>query len=321
MDFSYIRPHFLPQSINMATNQYIKGYKTYLRLERALSENTIEAYLHDVQLLFTFLALQKPGISMKKISPDDLHQFLQFIHQTGRAAYSQSRIISGVKSFFSYLLLEKIIETDPSALLESPRLGKKLPDVLSEAEMEKLLDSVDLSEPLGQRNRAILEILYACGLRVSELINLRVSDLHLNEDIIRVTGKGNKQRLIPIGWRAKKQLGLYLREIRPFFQPLKTSENIVFLNRRGSKMSRQMVFLLVKKQAEKAGIRKNISPHTFRHSFATHLIRRGADLRAVQEMLGHVSISTTEIYTHLDDSDLKNTILKYHPLNKKNSSF
>ncbi len=320
MDFSYIRAYFLLYCNPMATNQYINGYKTYLRLERALSENTVEAYLHDVQLLFTFLALEKNNLSLKSITPDDLHQFLQFIHASGLAAYSQSRIISGIKSFFSYLLLEKVIKNDPSALLESPRLGIKLPDVLSEAEMEQLLMSVDLSDPLGQRNRAILETLYACGLRVSELVNLKLSDLHFKEDIIRVTGKGNKQRLIPIGRGAKKHLTIYIKQIRPFLQPVKEAENIVFLNRRGKAMSRQMVFLLIKKQAERAGIRKNISPHTFRHSFATHLIRRGADLRAVQEMLGHVSISTTEIYTHLNDNDLKETIRKFHPLNNNNMS-
>jgi integrase/recombinase XerD len=299
----------------MAKNMYIKGYKTYLRLERALSENTVSAYLHDVQLLFAYLEKEKPQSAVKEISQDDLTGFLDYVNDMGLGSYSQSRVISGIKSFFGYLMLENVIQTDPSALLDSPRLGKKLPDVLSEEEILQLLRSVDLSEPLGQRNRAILETLYACGLRVSELVNLRLSDLHLRDGVLSVTGKGNKQRLVPVGKDAQKHLELYLRQVRIHLQPKKQAENIVFLNRRGDKMSRQMIFLLIKKQAEIAGIHRHVSPHTFRHSFATHLIRHGADLRAVQEMLGHVSISTTEIYTHLNDTDLKNAILKYHPLN------
>ena len=301
----------------MSQNMYIKGYKVYLQLERALSENTVAAYLHDVQLLFSFLEKEKTHVALKKVTTDDLHAFLEFIHAMGLSAYSQSRVVSGIKSFFGYLMLEKIINTDPSAMLEAPRLGKKLPDVLEEEEIIRMLQSVDLSEPLGQRNRAILETLYACGLRVSELVNLKRSDLFLKENMLRVTGKGNKQRLIPLGEGAKKQLQLYLQQVRIHTTPRKEAENIVFLNRRGGKMSRQMIFLIIKKQAVKAGIHKTVSPHTFRHSFATHLIRRGADLRAVQEMLGHVSISTTEIYTHLNDTDLKNTILRFHPLNSR----
>ena len=301
----------------MRQNIYIRGYKTYLQLERALSANTVEAYLHDVQLLFSFLEEKKPHLPVTQIKAGDLHDFLGFIHNMGLGAYSQSRVVSGIKSFFGYLMLEKIIDTDPSALLETPRLGKKLPDVLEESEIEQLLRSIDLSGPLGQRNRTILETLYACGLRVSELVNLKLSDLYLNENMISVTGKGNKQRLIPVGESAKKQLNIYLRQIRIHLMPKKEAQNIVFLNRRGGKMSRQMIFLIIKRQAAKAGIHKTVSPHTFRHSFATHLIRRGADLRAVQEMLGHASISTTEIYTHLNDTDLKNTILRYHPLNRK----
>ena len=304
----------------MKENMYTKGFKAYLRLERALSENTVAAYLHDVSLLFSFLESTKPDVPLIEISHDDLQVFLKHINDMGLGSYSQSRVVSGIKSFFSYLMLEKVIETDPAELLDSPKLGKKLPDVLSEEEVNRLIDSVDLSEPLGERNKAILETLYACGLRVSELINLKVSDLHFNEEIINVTGKGNKQRLIPIGDSAKKQLLIYMEHVRIHLAPKKESENIVFLNRRGSKMSRQMVFLIIKKQVEKAGIHKTVSPHTFRHSFATHLIRHGADLRAVQELLGHVSISTTEIYTHLDDTDLKNTILKFHPLNSKRGS-
>ncbi len=301
----------------MSENIYIKGYAVYLRLERALSDNTVDAYLHDVKLLFSFLESEFPEITLSQVTQEHLRRFLEFIEETGLAAYSQSRVVSGIKSFFSYLMLEKIIETDPSLLLESPRLGKKLPDVLDENEILKLIQSVDLSEPMGQRNRAVFEILYGCGLRVSELVNLKISDLHLRQGIIAVTGKGNKQRFIPVGDEAQKHLQLYLQTSRIHIPLKKEAENIVFVNRRGGKMSRQMIFLLVKKQAEKAGIRKKVSPHTFRHSFATHLIRHGADLRAVQEMLGHVSISTTEIYTHLNDTDLKQTILRYHPLNAK----
>ncbi len=299
----------------MKENMYSKGFKAFLQLERALSENTVMAYLHDVSLLFSFLQAKKEQLLIKDIEPDDLRDFLQYIIEMGLGAYSQSRVVSGIKSFFSYLMLEKIIDTDPAALLESPKLGKKLPDVLSETEIDTLIQSVDLSGPLGERNKAILETLYACGLRVSELTNLKLSDLHFNEEIIIVTGKGNKQRMIPIGDSAQKQLQTYLQLIRIRITPKKEAENIVFLNRLGGKLSRQMIFLMIKKQVEKAGIRKTVSPHTFRHSFATHLIRRGADLRAVQELLGHVSISTTEIYTHLNDTDLKNTILKFHPLN------
>ena len=299
----------------MKENMYSKGFKAFLQLERALSENTVMAYLHDVGLLFSFLQAKKEHLLIKDIAPDDLRDFLQYINEMGLGAYSQSRVVSGIKSFFSYLMLEKIINTDPAALLESPKLGKKLPDVLSETEIVTLIQSVDLSKPLGERNKAILETLYACGLRVSELTSLKLSDLHFNEGIIIVTGKGNKQRMVPVGDSAQKQLLTYIRQVRVRIAPRKEAENIVFLNQRGSKLSRQMIFLIIKKLVEKAGIRKTVSPHTFRHSFATHLIRRGADLRAVQEMLGHVSISTTEIYTHLNDTDLKNTILKFHPMN------
>ena len=301
----------------MSDHPYIKSYAVYLRLERALSDNTVDAYLHDVRLFFSFLESEFPKTTVSQVTQEHLRRFLEFIEDTGLAAYSQSRIVSGMKSFFSYLMLEKMIKTDPSALLESPRLGKKLPDVLDEKEILQFIQSVDLSEPTGQRNRAIFEVLYGCGLRVSELVNLKLSDLHLPQEIISVTGKGNKQRFIPIGDEAKKHLLLYLETSRIHFPVKKAAENIVFINRRGGKMSRQMIFLLVKKQAEVSGIRKKISPHTFRHSFATHLIRNGADLRAVQEMLGHVSISTTEIYTHLNDTDLKQTILRYHPLNAR----
>ncbi len=301
----------------MKEDMYAKGFKAFLRLERGLSENTVAAYLHDVHQLLRFLKTEKRGYSVKDITTDELRDFLQYVNEKGLRAHSQSRLVSGIKSFFSYLILEKIVDVDPSALLESPKPGKKLPDVLGEDEMKILIQSVDLTEPHGERNKAILETLYACGIRVSELINLKLSDLHFNQEIIFVTGKGNKQRIIPIGESAQKQLQTYIQQVRIHVTPRKGEEDIVFLNQRGGKMSRQMIFLIIKKQAAKVGIRKNVSPHTFRHSFATHLIRHGAGLRAVQELLGHVSISTTEIYTHLDDTDLRNAILKFHPLNIK----
>ena len=295
---------------------YQKGFKSYLQLERGLSENTITAYLHDTDLFFNFLENNKPELTIKQITLGHLREFVQYINDMGLGSYSQSRVISGIKSFFNFLVLEKEIETSPATLLESPKLGLKLPVVFTAEEMKKIIETVDLSEPEGERNKAILEILYGCGLRVSELINLKLSYLHLNEDIILVTGKGDKQRLVPIGKAAKKQLLTYITKVRVGINPQKGAEDIVFLNRRGGKLSRQMVFIMVRKQAEKAGIHKTISPHTFRHSFATHLVQNGADLRAVQELLGHVSITTTEIYTHLNVNDLKRSILRYHPRNK-----
>lgn len=294
---------------------YQKGFKSYLQLERGLSENTITAYLHDTDLFFSFLENKKPQLTIKQITLADLREFVEYINDMGLGSYTQSRVISGIKSFFSFLVLENEVETSPATLLESPKLGFKLPVVFTAEEMTKIIETVDLSEPEGERNKAILEILYGCGLRVSELINLRLSYLHLNEDIIRVTGKGDKQRLVPLGKSAKKQLMTYITKVRVGITPQKGAEDIVFLNRRGGKLSRQMVFIMVRKQAEKAGIHKTISPHTFRHSFATHLVQNGADLRAVQELLGHVSITTTEIYTHLNVNDLKNSILKFHPRN------
>lgn len=294
-----------------------KSFKTYLRLERGLSENTLEAYLHDVESLFRFLEEEKGGLSYKKVRPEELRDFLRYINEMGLSAYTQSRLLSGIKSFYGFLIQEKEIEINPTALIESPKLGMKLPDVLSEKEVEDIINSVDLSKPEGERNKAILEILYGCGLRVSEVVNLKLSYILFNENIIRVTGKGDKQRLVPIGTPAKKQLLTYIKEVRNHIQPKKNAEDIVFLNRMGGKLSRQMVFLLVRDQCKRAGIRKTISPHTFRHSFATHLVQNGADLRAVQELLGHVSITTTEIYTHLNDQDIRNTIMKYHPRNRK----
>ncbi len=300
----------------MKYNSYKNGFKSYLQLERNLSENTISAYQHDLSLFLQFMAERKPAVEIGEITLNDLREFVLEIHQMGLGAYSQSRVISGLKSFFNYLVLEKVITGNPAALLESPKLGTKLPVVLTEKEVLSMLESIDLSEPQGERNRAILEILYGCGLRVSELIGLRLSHLHLKEEIIMVTGKGNKQRLIPIGAVARKHISIYIRQIRAMQIPHKDASDIVFLNRRGGKLSRQMIFLMIKKQAQKAGISKKISPHTFRHSFATHLVQHGADLRAVQQLLGHVSITTTEIYTHLNVDDLKKTILRFHPQNQ-----
>lgn len=302
----------------MKDSGYLRGFKTFLKLEKGMSENTISAYIHDVMLLEVFLHEQEEQVSLKNALIEDLRAFVIYIHKIGLGTYSQNRIISGIRSFYNYLILEKEVENNPAELLELPRLGFKLPVVLSVQEIESIIDSIDLSEPFGERNKAIIEMLYGCGLRVSELINLKLSHLFLNEGFIRVTGKGDKERLIPVGDAAKKQLLIYIREVRIHYSPVKEAEDIIFINRSGKKLSRQMVFIMIKKQCEKAGIKKNVSPHTFRHSFATHLVQNGADLRAVQELLGHVSITTTELYTHLDTRDLQNAILNFHPRNRKN---
>lgn len=293
-----------------------KGFKTYLQLERALSINTIDAYLHDADLLFSFLTISLNEKKLNEITLKDLRGFTQFINKMGIGAYSQARVISGVKSFFRYLTEEQIIQVDPSELLESPKLGRKLPEILSIEDVFKLIDSIDLSEPNGERNKAIFETLYGCGLRVSELVGLKISDLHFNEGIVSVTGKGNKQRLVPIVKSAQKQINIYLSKVRILNKVQKKAEDILFLNNRGGKLSRQMIFIIIKHQAYIAGVSKNIGPHTFRHSFATHLVQNGADLRAVQDLLGHVSITTTEIYTHLNVKDLRRAILTYHPRNR-----
>ncbi len=293
-----------------------KGFKTYLQLERGLSENTQAAYLHDTALLFDFLTAQKDGKSLIKVDYGDLKDFIAHINQLGLGSYSQARVISGIRAFFRYLDLEHAIEQDPSELLESPRLGMKLPDILDLPEIVKIINTIDLSLPQGHRNRAIIETLYGCGLRVSELVNLKISELYFSEDVLSVTGKGSKQRFIPVGEEAKKSILLYLQHSRVNIVPQKGMEDIVFLNRLGKKLSRQMIFLMIKKMAEKAGIHKKVSPHTFRHSFATHLVQNGADLKAVQDLLGHASIITTEIYTHLNREDLKRAILDFHPRNR-----
>ena len=292
---------------------YKKGYKAWLRLEKSLSEHSVEAYLHDVALFTAFLQEQKDLKEPGSIVLKDLEQFVRRINEIGMSHASQARMISGLRSFFKYCLTEEIISTDPAALLEAPKQRRKLPDTLSFPEIEQVIAAIDLSKPEGERNRAIFETLYSCGLRVSELVNLKMSRLYLDVGYIRVTGKGDKERLIPIGSDAIKYIGIYRNNIRNHISIKPGEEDILFLNRRGSRLTRVMIFLILKSLAKKAGIEKNISPHTFRHSFATHLVEGGADLRAVQEMLGHESITTTEIYTHLDREFLRTTLHMFHP--------
>ncbi len=290
---------------------YLKGFKTYLALERSMSVNTITAYLHDVDLLLQFL--QKHSINIVAVSLKDLQQFVQFVAEMDLSANSQARVLSGIKSFYKFLLLEQVINEDPTDLLEAPKLTRPLPTVLSIAEIEQMMAVIDHSKPEGQRNRAMLETMYSCGLRVSELVSLTLSGLFMDIDFIRVTGKGNKERLVPIGAVAVQQIKLYREHIRNHIAVNDKFTDVLFLNRRGSPLSRVMIFMIIKDLALKAGIKKNIHPHTFRHSFATHLVEAGADLRAVQEMMGHKSITTTEIYTHLDKSYLRNTLEQFHP--------
>ena len=296
---------------------YKKGFKGYLQLEKSLSENSVEAYLRDVTKLTDFLQLTNNLKAPQTLTLNDLQQFLQWIGELNILPSSQSRIISGIRSFYKYCLMENIVTADPSALLESPKLTRKLPDVLSFEEIEKIIAAINVSTPDGARNKAMLEVMYSCGLRVSEVINLRKSWLFLDMGFIRVIGKGDKERLIPIGRDAIKYLNIYREQIRVHQKIAKEAEDIVFLNRFGKQLSRVMVFLIIKDLAKKAGITKNISPHTFRHSFATHLVEGGANLRAVQEMLGHESITTTEIYTHLDKDFLRSTLHLYHPAFQK----
>lgn len=291
---------------------HIKQYTSYLKLERSLSPNSIEAYIRDVEKLSQFQELTSK-LSPQQITYKHLQGFIQYLNELGLSAHSQARIISGIKGFYKYLVFEELIEKDPTALLEGPKLGRKLPDTLSYEEIVKLLDAIDLSKPEGGRNRAMLEVLYSSGLRVSELVELKIANVYFDIGFLRVIGKGNKERLVPIGRDALKFLKIYLEEIRVHVPVQKGFESFVFLNRRGRKLSRVMVFTLIKALAQKIGLGKSISPHTFRHSFATHLIEGGADLRAVQEMLGHESITTTEIYTHLDRDYLKQVIQEFHP--------
>ncbi|MBC7758102.1 MAG: site-specific tyrosine recombinase XerD [Phormidesmis sp. FL-bin-119] len=291
----------------------LRGFKAYLKLERSLSANTIEAYLHDVDKLMQFFISRSEDKDPAKVTKTDLKNFLIWVNELGMIPPTQARVLSGLKAFFKFLVLENKMEVDPSALLESPKMTRKLPDTLNILEINSIIDAIDLSKPEGMRNKAMLETLYGSGLRVSELTGLRISNLYLDIEFIKILGKGNKERLVPIGSEAIKFLKIFLKEIRVHIRVKPGKEDYVFLNRRGSPISRVMVFLIIKDLAKTAGIKKSISPHTFRHSFATHLIEGGADLRAVQEMMGHESITTTEIYTHLDRDYLRETIVHFHP--------
>jgi integrase/recombinase XerD len=290
-----------------------KGFKAWLQLEKSLSDHSVEAYLRDIEKLTQYLELQEPGLSIENIRLKELQDFLKWISILGMTASSQSRIVSGIRSFFKYCLQENLVKQDPTMLLETPKLRRSLPDFLSVEEINRIVEAIDLSKPEGERNRAILETMYSCGLRVSELVNLRLSSLYPELGFIKVIGKGDKERLIPIGNTALKFIGIYRHQVRTHAEIKKGNEDILFLNRRGARLTRQMIFILLKALVHEAGIKKTVSPHTFRHSFATHLVEGGADLRAVQEMLGHESITTTEIYTHLDRAYLRETLQKYHP--------
>ncbi|MFK7933015.1 MAG: site-specific tyrosine recombinase XerD [Saprospiraceae bacterium] len=296
---------------------YLTGFRSYMLLERSLSTNTVEAYLRDVSKLAEFSQIKGLDLSPKTVEPEHLSSFIFWLNEMGLGATSQARLISGLKTFYKYLLLEDVLDSDPTHLLETPRMQRTIPEVLSYEEMQQLLAAIDLSTDHGTRNRAMLETLYACGLRVSELISLRISNLFLNVGFVKVIGKNNKERIVPIGEEAIKHINFYRQSVRRHLKKIeKEHQDILFLNRRGRKLSRIMVFMIVKETAQLAGITKNVSPHTFRHSFATHLIEGGADLRAIQDMLGHENITTTEIYTHLDTEYLKETILSFHPRNQ-----
>ena len=297
----------------MINYPYYKAFKSYLRLERGLSENTVEAYLNDVAKLFQYYEVINEMFIAKDIEDSHLYKFILWLNELGMLPSSQARVIAGLKSFFNFLMLEQLIETDPSERLESPKLSRKLPDVLNVNEINDLIAAIDASKPEGMRNKAIIEVLYGCGLRVTELTTLRISDLYAAQGYIKVTGKGNKERIVPIGETALQYLEIYLSQIRVHLSIKKGNEDFIFLNRLGTQLSRISVFTMIKALAAQIGLNKNISPHTFRHSFATHLIEGGADLRAVQEMLGHSSITTTEIYTHLDRDYLKGIIIEFHP--------
>jgi integrase/recombinase XerD len=300
----------------MSWPAYKKGFKAWLQLEKGLSKNTIEAYLHDADKLTQFIDYFRLNLSPQEVTTKHLRDFVQWIHEMGLSAFTQARIISGVKAFFEYLIADEMIAASPAELIESPRLARALPDVLQPSEIDRIINGIDLSQPLAHRNRAIIEVLFSCGLRVSELTALKLTHINFEEQYIRVTGKGDKERLVPIGKTALKQIRNYLHE-RSTIKQDRAAEDIVFLNNRGKGLSRVMVFLIIKKLVKEAGINKVISPHTFRHSFATVLVENGADLRAVQEMLGHSSITTTEIYTHLDRTYLHKIIDTYHPRGRK----
>ena len=296
---------------------YKKGFKAYMQLERSLSDNSVEAYLRDIEKLTSFLLDSEQKKTPAELDLKTLQQFIKWIGELGMTPSSQARTISGIKGFYKYCLIEDIVTIDPTALLEAPKLKRSLPDILSFGEIEKIIGEIDQSKPEGGRNKAMLETLYSCGLRVSELINLQISCLYFDDGFVRVIGKGDKERLVPIGSEAIKYIQLYKDNSRVHVSLQKGSDDILFVNKRGGKLSRIMIFYIIKDLAKKAGINKNISPHTFRHSFATHLVEGGADLRAVQEMLGHESITTTEIYTHLDRDFLRSTLQQFHPAFQK----
>jgi integrase/recombinase XerD len=300
----------------MKLANYLKGFESFLRLEKGLAQTSTQAYLQDVQKLMNYLELIQSNPAPAEISHHTISDFINWLNEFGVAARTQARIISGLKAFYGYLIMEKLVEENPLELIEGPKLGMKLPEVLSIQEIDAMISAIDLSKPEGERNRAMIEFLYSCGLRVSELINLKLSNVLHEEGFIKVIGKGNKERLVPVGAIALKYLSFYKAQYRNHLEIQSASSDILFLNRRGNKLSRVMVFTIVKNLAEKAVIKKNVSPHTFRHSFATHLVEGGADLRAVQEMLGHQSIVTTEIYTHLDSRYLSEAIARFHPRSK-----
>lgn len=297
----------------MIWKSYIESFRHYLVLERSLAAHSIEAYLNDISKLADFDRMNLSSKGPLKVTQKDLRSFLSFLTELGLGARSQARLVSAVKGFYKFLLLENEIKENPASDIEAPRIGRKLPDTLSYEEITGLISSIDVSDPLGMRNKAIIETLYSCGLRVSELVDLQISKLNFDEEYIRVIGKGNKERLVPIGPDAIKFISIYLTEIRRTMTIKKGSEDVVFLNRRGNKLTRVMIFTIIKNLAKQAGINKVISPHTFRHSFATHLVEGGADLRVVQDLLGHASITTTEVYTHLDTDYLRSAIYDFHP--------
>lgn len=297
----------------MAWESYIKEFGNYLKLERSLSENSLEAYLHDIQKFSDYLEVAGLSIQPTEVKKDHIKKFLVYLAKLGIAATSQARILSGIKAFYKYLMLEEVIDRDPSVEVHTPRVDRKIPDVLSLQEIEDLLAVIDLSTPEGARNRAMIEVLYSSGLRVTELIELKISNLYLDIGFLRIIGKANKERFVPIGREAARYLTTYIEDVRSNVPVKPNNEDFVFLNRRGTKISRVMVFMIIKDIAVQAGITKSISPHTFRHSFATHLILGGANIKAVQEMLGHENITTTEIYKHLDQDALRQTLLEFHP--------
>ena len=290
-----------------------KGYETFLRLEKSLSPNSVSAYVNDINKLISFVEVNYPNLTPETVKLAQLRKFVEWMNQKGISPRTQARTISGIKSYYKFLLIEEAVENDPTTLLESPRIGRKLPEILTEDEINGLIEAIDDTKAEGLRNKAILETLYSCGLRVSELVDLRLSNLHFEQEFLKIAGKGERERLVPISKRAIDDIKKYLNNSRKKLSIEKGYENIVFLNRRGKKLSRVMIFTIIKNLADKIKLEKNISPHTFRHSFASALVQGGADLRTVQEMLGHESILTTEIYTHLDKGYLKDTINKYHP--------